>query len=267
VRRGERPLPKIDLGIPARSLLTRPPEVAPRSTAASVRRLVRSTGARVVAVTEKGKLLGVIYRSSLLALSSTKSEALAKDLMEEPPFTFEPDSPLAQVVSAMLRHDEWYAFSAGPDRTYYGAVGLENVISYALAKAPEALEAGKVEEIMTTDVVSATPDDFVSSVWRLMRERKYAGLPVVDSKNRVVGIITQYDLIRKGYSRIELESESGARRGPRVREAMTTGVTVVYPWHTVRDAAELMVERGYGRLPVVDGPKTRQSIDKAGQHC
>ena len=219
---------------------------------------MRATGARIVAVVSRGRLEGVIYRSSLILLSSTKTEALARDVMVDPPFTITPETPVGEAVRLMLDYDEWYALAVDSDGRYHGALGLEGVISYALEKASGALEEGRVEDIMTREVLTVTPDDFISRVWRLMSERKYAGLPVVDAKGRLVGIITQYDLIRKGYSRIEVESESGARRGPRVREAMTTGVTIAYPWHTVREVAELMVSRGFGRIPVIDDPKSRR---------
>ncbi len=214
----------------------------------------------MVAVVSRDRLDGIIYRSSIILLSSTKSEALAKDIMTEPPFTIAPETTVKDTVRLMLRYDEWYAFAADEGGRYSGALGLEGVIAHALEASPGALEAAKVEEIMTRNVVSVTPDDFISRVWRLMIEKKYAGLPVVDQKGRIVGMITQYDLIRKGYSRIEFESESGARRGPRVREAMTTGVTVAYPWHTVRDVAELMIDRGFGRIPIVEDPKTRRLV-------
>ncbi len=238
-----------------------PPTVEPGTPAASVRRLFRATGARLVVVTSRGKFEGVIYRSSILRLTSTKTEARARDLMEEPPFTLEPQTTLGDALRTMLKYDEWYGVIVDGG-VYKGVLGLENVIEAVLDDEEMAslLEKEKVEDHMTREVVTASPDDFVSSIWRMMTEYRYAGIPVVDERGRLVGIITQYDLIRRGYSRIELESEAGARRGARVREAMTTGVIFVYPWTTLRDAARIMVERGVGRLPVVESPNSKRLV-------
>lgn len=236
------------------------PRVEPQVAATAVRRLIRSTGARVVAVVDRDRFKGVIYRSTILALSSAKAEALAKDIMEDPPFTLSPSTKLGEAVGLMFRFDEWYGFIVGEGGRYVGALGLENIIEVAVKEYADQLANYKVEDIMTRDVVKVSPDDPISKIWNLMRETKYAGFPVVDDKGRVIGIITQYDLIKKGYSRIELESESGPKRGPRVREAMTTGVIVVYPWTTLKELAEAMVSKRYGRFPVVDSPRERTLV-------
>lgn len=215
---------------------------------------MRTTGARVVAVVARERLQGVIYRSTILVLTSAKAEATAKDIMEDPPFTLKPDMRVGEAVDLMLRYDEWYGFVVGEDSRYAGVLGLENLIEVAVREYSGELEKYRVEDIMTRDVLAVSPEDPITRIWSLMKERKYAGFPVVDEKRRIVGMITQYDLIRKGYSRIELESESGPRRGPRVREAMTTGVVVAYPWTSVRELAQTMVTTGYGRIPVADSP-------------
>ncbi len=233
------------------------PRVEPHTAATAVRRLMRSTGARVVAVVSRDRLQGVIYRSTILALSSAKAEATAKDIMEDPPFTLTPSMKVGDAVDLMFRYDEWYGFIVDEGMRYVGVLGLENIIEVTLREHAEDLARNKVEDIMTKDVVKVTPDDPLSRIWNLMRDTRYAGFPVVDEKGRLVGIITQYDLIKKGYSRIELESESGPRRGPKVREAMTTGVISVYPWTTVKDLAQNMISRGYGRFPVVNSPSER----------
>lgn len=233
----------------------RVPEVPPTASAGEVRRVLRETGARIVAVTTgTGRLIGVIHRSSvILATASRKSEAVASALLEDPPVILSPSQTGEEALSAMLRVDEWYSpvIERG---VYQGFIGLESFIELAVEKASRALDTVYADEVMTSDVVAVSPDDPVSRVWRLMTEKRYAGFPVVDGKGRLTGIITQYDLLRAGYTRVELESSSG----PRVRDAMNSDVVYAYTWTSVLEVARLMLERGIGRVPVVESKTNRR---------
>lgn len=50
-------------------------------------------------------------------------------------------------------------------------------------------------ELMTTDVETAAPDDDVSEVLGRLARADFNGFPVVDDEGRVVGIVTQRDLV------------------------------------------------------------------------
>jgi CBS domain-containing protein len=235
-----------------------PLTVGPLEPATRIRKLFRDTLARVVVVAdEEGRLLGWIKRPRLLVITSTKSEALARDLMEDPPFTLSENNTVGDAFKLMTKYDEWYGVVVGSSWRIRGIVGMEDIIRLGLEEERDKLENIRVSDYMSKNVVYARVDDSISKLWRLMQSLGYAGLPVVNDKGKLVGIITQYDLIRKGYTRIELESESGPRPGARVRDAMTYSVVYLYPWSTVAEAAEVMVKRGFGRIPVVDGPRSR----------
>lgn len=53
-----------------------------------------------------------------------------------------------------------------------------------------------VEEVMTPDPITVTPDTNIERVARLMLEHKIGGIPVVDEKQRLVGIVTEEDALR-----------------------------------------------------------------------
>ena len=55
----------------------------------------------------------------------------------------------------------------------------------------------KAKDIMTADVISAKPAMTVEELARILIEHKISGAPVVDDENRLVGIVTEHDLIRK----------------------------------------------------------------------
>ncbi|MHB8758004.1 MAG: CBS domain-containing protein, partial [Bacillota bacterium] len=53
-----------------------------------------------------------------------------------------------------------------------------------------------VKEIMTRSVISVRREDTLQDVARLLTDFRISGLPVTDGQNRVVGVITEGDLIR-----------------------------------------------------------------------
>ncbi|MFE7598332.1 CBS domain-containing protein [Streptomyces sp. NPDC057494] len=96
----------------------------------------------------------------------------------------------------------------------------------------------KVGGLMTDDVVSAVPAASFRQVAKVLAEHDISGVPVVDEDDRVVGVVSESDLL----ARDELTA----------RDLMTTPAVTVHAEETVADAARLMVRRGVERLPVVD---------------
>lgn len=126
----------------------------------------------------------------------------------------------------------------------------------------------KVSEIMTRSVIAAQRDAKVSDIARLMIQNDISGVPVVDEMNRVVGIITESDLVvRNAYvhfptflqvldARIYLESprhfEEELRRalGTTAEDVMTREVHTIDAEADVRELATLMVEKKVNPVPV-----------------
>ena len=55
----------------------------------------------------------------------------------------------------------------------------------------------KVNEIMTSSVVSVLEDATVEDAARLLAHQRISGLPVVNAAGKLVGLVTEYDLIAK----------------------------------------------------------------------
>ena len=69
--------------------------------------------------------------------------------------------------------------------------------SYARSGSPPVYRVGeklKVADVMTEDVLTATPDDLTADAARIMVSNQINCLPVVDD-DRVVGILTSTDLL------------------------------------------------------------------------
>ncbi len=127
-----------------------------------------------------------------------------------------------------------------------------------------------VRDIMTTEVITVRPETEIVHAARLLVDNKVNGLPVVDERQQVVGIVCQSDLIAQqkrvrvpslftfldGYitlaSAKQFEREVEKIAASQVRQAMTPEPTCVSPDTAIEEAATLMVEKNYHTLPVVD---------------
>ena len=118
----------------------------------------------------------------------------------------------------------------------------------------------RVHELMTTDVVTATTESSLKEVARLMLGHQISGIPIVDGEGRLIGIVTEADILHR-----ESVRASGAHLGilhnilgdadpppTSAGDAMSPHVitTAAETDHTL--AARLMETRGVKRLPVVD---------------
>lgn len=62
------------------------------------------------------------------------------------------------------------------------------------------MPASTVQEVMERKVIAVHPDDSIFAAHEVIASHKFDGVPVVDAQNRLVGILTEYDLIVKGSS-------------------------------------------------------------------
>jgi CBS domain-containing protein len=108
----------------------------------------------------------------------------------------------------------------------------------------------RVVDLMTADVITASPETPIKAAARLMVRNKVSGLPVCDEDNCVVGIITEADFLR-----LEVAREEAINPKPveRVEQVMHRSVLTIGPDATVGDAARMMVINDVNRLPVTDG--------------
>ncbi len=123
----------------------------------------------------------------------------------------------------------------------------------------------KVEELMSRDVVTVTPEASLKEVAQLLVEHGISGLPVCDAQGRVVGVISEGDILYKERGRVERRGRlarllAPARRGELAKaqartagEAMSAPAITIGPERPAAAAARLMVERQVNRLPVVGG--------------
>ena len=111
---------------------------------------------------------------------------------------------------------------------------------------------------MSRDVATVTPDTSLEAALMLLRKHSIKALPVIDSERRVIGILTQTDLVDRAASlRAGLQAGLGAvfrRHGGRavVADIMSSPVLTATPDLPLGRLIPIMSAAGHHHLPVVD---------------
>jgi CBS domain-containing protein len=137
-----------------------------------------------------------------------------------------------------------------------------------------------VRDIMTTDVITLTPETDVVKAAQILLERHINGAPVVDKNGQLVGIICQSDLVAQQKkipiptlftlldgvfqltSKKQIEKEMGKIAALTVAEAMTPDPVAVEPDTRIETVAALMVDNSFHTLPVVEDDRLVGIIGK-----
>ncbi|MCG3207831.1 MAG: Inosine-5'-monophosphate dehydrogenase [Anaerolineae bacterium] len=112
-----------------------------------------------------------------------------------------------------------------------------------------------VRNHMTAPVVTIQPDLPFQEALRIMREKHFRRLPVIDKNGRLIGIVSERDLLYASpspASSLSVWEVNYLLSKIKIDRLMSTSVISTNPETTVEDAAHLMVEHKIGGLPVVD---------------
>ncbi|MEU9181687.1 CBS domain-containing protein [Streptomyces sp. NPDC048550] len=111
----------------------------------------------------------------------------------------------------------------------------------------------KVGDLMTDEVVAVVSATSFKDVAKLLAQHDVSGLPVVDDEDRVVGVVSESDLlIRQAAPVAAASSEASPVAEVTAGEVMSTPAVTIHAEETAADAARLMTRRSVERLPVVD---------------
>lgn len=127
-----------------------------------------------------------------------------------------------------------------------------------------------IKDIMTKEVITVREEDTVEKCAKLLTTHNLSGLPVLDDKGKVKGMVTEGDLIRRA-SRIEgpaaleilggifyidspkkLMDELKKTMGNLAGDIMTKNVITISPEEEIEKAATILVRKRIKRLPVID---------------
>lgn len=138
-------------------------------------------------------------------------------------------------------------------------------------------------DIMTADVVTVRPDTPVQTIVRTLLGRGISGVPVVDGEGKLVGVVSEGDLLRR--AELGTQKQRGSwltfftgtatladdyvrAHGETAADIMTADVITTVPGAPIAEIADQMEEHRVKRLPVVEngrvvGIVTRSSLLRA----
>ena len=127
----------------------------------------------------------------------------------------------------------------------------------------------RVKEILTRETVKLDAADTIHEALTLMGENRVSALPVVDRKNRCIGILStadlvdmtrdtdeelrQLDMMDSGTTKILVDKLAHSLGNEKVQAYMTDAVTTVGLETPIARAAREMLRNHVHHLPVVDG--------------
>ena len=133
-------------------------------------------------------------------------------------------------------------------------------------------------DVMTSHVVTATPQMTVQDVAKLMINNRISGIPIVDGDRQLVGIVTEGDLLRRAETGTErqrsrwsewfssnsrLVAEYIKSHSGRLADGMTRDVVGVSELATLGEIADLMETRRVKRVPVLHDRKLVGIVSRA----
>lgn len=125
----------------------------------------------------------------------------------------------------------------------------------------------RIADIMTREVITVSPATTVQAIAALLVDREISAVPVVDEAGRLLGIVSEADLLRRSeapgaterHRWLELFADPDSRaeaflkaHGRTAADVMTQDLEVATPATTLEEAARLIRERRVKRLPVVE---------------
>jgi acetoin utilization protein AcuB len=113
-----------------------------------------------------------------------------------------------------------------------------------------------VKERMSSPAVTVTPDTSFQDALKLMRDHKFRRVPVVDQDGKLIGIVSERDLLHASPSpatSLSVWEVNYLLWKLKVADIMTHHVITISQEAPIEDAANLMVTRKIGGLPVVNG--------------
>lgn len=116
----------------------------------------------------------------------------------------------------------------------------------------------RARDVMSAPVITVTPGTRVKDAANLLASRGYTALPVVDDDDRLIGIVTEADLVRGRFprdARYRRADDVLPEPGMKVADVMTTPVSGMADNTDVVDLITVMLDDRIRSMPIVDGSR------------
>lgn len=148
-------------------------------------------------VNEDGTYLGGVLFSELFPVLISRRDipGRVENAMSREPVTSSPDDPIYRIYSLIVASG-FIAFPVVQKKEVIGVVSRRDLLRAGSIRISVKNQADTtVERVMTTPVISVTPDDSLATASRLMVDHDISILPVIDERKRLVGVIDRHDVL------------------------------------------------------------------------
>lgn len=218
-------------------------------------------------IAESGKILGILSAQDIIdTLDLTiHSSPTAEDVktalgipvervMTGQPIVVEPGDGLREVIKKLCYHNVGALPVVNMLGVVEGIITLRDLVSLiGISSSPLNVE---VSEIMNPNVITVSPDSSLAESVSLMSERRVRRLPVLGDGDKVMGMLTNKDVLRH-VAKIANGGPGSSGFERHVSEFMATGVINISHEDDVRVAANQMATFGVGGLVVEDLPSRK----------
>ncbi len=233
------------------------PKISQDDLASKARAIMRRKNIRALPVFKNNKLIGIITRSDLLKITSTKSNITVGGLLWRPLINLNSDTDIETAAKVILDN----GIKQVPIFENNRYIGLVRDIDLLKAFSKRKRIDKKVSEVMTKRVKTFTVDDPISKIWTA--SLKHSGFPILNKK-QVVGIITSKELLNSKKARLSVEAK-------KTKTTPSAGVVMriiageiphmtVKPDESIVKATKKILNAGLSILPVIDGKKHLKGI-------
>ncbi|WP_405290022.1 CBS domain-containing protein [Methanobrevibacter sp.] len=221
-------------------------------------KLLRKHNVSRLPVTNNKELVGIISERDIAnKLGSSKYESMPasrlhiSSVMVKDVFTVPQSMQLEEVAKLMLDN----GIGSVPVMDDDKMVGIVSKADFVTLATGIAFDKITVKEIMSKDLVSASPTDRLIHARRLMLESNVGRLPVLDD-DKLVGMITSKDLMRAFIDfrkKVPEKYQKSQIKEVLVEDIMSHNPTYVSKDMSITEVSEIIMETGYNGLPVVEG--------------
>lgn len=172
-------------------------QVGPDTSLIEVARAIIDAYTNSAAVVDEGGTLqgGVLFSELFPILISRRTiSGRVGDVMSKEPVTCAPGDPIHKIYSLIISSG-FIAFPVVKKGEVIGIISRRDLLRAGNVRiSVKNVADTTVDRVMTTPVVSVTPDDQVATAARLMVDHDISILPVIDEGKRIVGVIDRHDV-------------------------------------------------------------------------
>ena len=249
-------------------VFTKAPVVSKNDLALRARALMRQYYVRALPVFDNSKLVGVITRSDLVKITSSKSSLTIGGMLWKPLITLDANEDILKAAKILI-HEDLKQTPVLENGKYLGLIRDVDILAAVLDLK---IKSNKkiVSEVMTPRVKTFSVDDEIEKVWGAVKD--HSGFPVTQ-KGKIVGIISTKELLESRRAHIEREGRA-TKKPAKVGHVMRIIIGMedkflIRPSDIIENAIKKMLDAELSILPVAEdhdkliGIVTRKDLLKA----